>query len=73
MLEGLSEFSVYDAFCILKEKSCSLEDFLDVDAFSFCVEEGVLAIKPVLSTSRVGHGPPCHLAEPTEQPQKRIK
>ena len=39
----------------------------------FCVEEGVLAIKPVLSTSRVGHGPPCHLAEPTEQPQKRLK
>ena len=38
-----------------------------------CVEEGVLAIKPVLSTSRVGHGPPCHLAEPTEQPQKRLK
>jgi hypothetical protein len=23
----------------------------------FCIEEGVLAIKPVLSTSRVGHGP----------------
>ena len=39
----------------------------------FCVEEGVLAIKPVLSTSRLGHGPPCHLAGPTEQPQKRLK
>ncbi len=25
MLEGLSEFSVYNAFCILKEISCSLE------------------------------------------------
>jgi len=33
----------------------------------FCVEQGVLAIKPVLSTSRLPHGPPCHLAEPTEQ------
>jgi hypothetical protein len=39
----------------------------------FCVEEGVLPIKPVLSTSRLGHGPPCHLAGPTEQPQKRLK
>jgi hypothetical protein len=45
-------------WCILNPEkiSCSLEDFLYVDAFAFLCWTGCSG-KPVLSTSRLGHGP----------------